>query len=430
MYGVRRSGEASGRGAGSRVGGRWHATGMDVLLSLLLVSIGLLVGGALGYLLARARWVTAPGDELTEARERAAAATAEAARLREENVDLRERAAQDHDVLRMLGPVQATLTQMRDHLSQLERERLTQFTELTEHLHAARRSDAELQRTTATLAGALHGTSQRGRWGEVQLRRIVETAGMMRHVDFDEQVSLAGGAGRNSARPDVVVHLPDDKHLVIDAKVPLDAYLAAQAIGTDSGSEAAGRRAELLAAHTKAVRAHVDALAKRRYDELLPGSPQLVIMFVPSESLLATAFENDPGLLDHALRAGVAPAAPVSLMALLRVTATLWTSSSVAEDARQLLDVGRTLYSRLGTVAGHLGQLGRSIEASVRHYNSAVASVESRLLVTARTLDAFDTDGLTVETLSGDRAGVRRFTSPELQDEQPSAAQISGRAGS
>lgn len=391
---------------------------MDVMLSLSLVSIGLVIGGALGYVLARARWSSAPGEELTVARERAAAAGAEAARLREENADLRERAAQDHDVLRALGPVHATLTQMRDHVSRLERERLTQFAELSEQLDTARRHDLELQRTTANLAGALRGTSQRGRWGEAQLRRILEASGMLRHVDFQEQVSLTGpGGDRSAARPDVVVRLPEDKYLVIDAKVPLDAHLDAQAIPAEDSGENAERRERLLAAHAKAVRAHVDALARRRYDELLPGSPELVVMFLPSESLLSSAFEQDPGLLDHALRQGVAPVSPVSLMALLRVTATLWASSTVTEDARRLLDIGRTLYSRLGTVAGHLGQLGRGIEATVRHYNSVVASVESRLLVTARGLDAFGTDALSVDPVSGERGSIRDFVAPELQTE-------------
>src|SRR5690606_35896871 len=275
----------------------------------------------------------------------------------------------------------------------------------------------ELRATTATLAGALRSGTARGQWGEVQLRRIVEAAGMLRHVDFLEQPTLASlpGAGPDAAgRPDVVVRLPEGKTLVIDAKVPFDSYLEASAITAVNDPAAADRRARLLAAHARALRSHVDALGARRYAEHLSGSPELVVMFVPAEGLLSAALEEDPALLEHAFRQGVAPAGPSSLFALLRTTASVWASASVTEDARRLLELGRTLYERLGTVAGHVGQLGRTLESAVQHYNRLVGSVESRLLVTARGFDGLDPGSLEVREVDGDRGQVRRFTAPEL----------------
>ena len=194
----------------------------------------------------------------------------------------------------------------------------------------------------------------------------------------------------------------------------MDAYLEASAIGDRATGEEAERRERLLAAHARALRGHVDALAKRRYHDQLPGSPELVIMFVPSEGLLASALEADPTLLEHALRQGVAPTSPASLLALLRTTASIWSAEQVTAEARELLALGRTLYERLGVVAGHLTSLGRSLRSSVQHYNKVVGSVEQRLLVTARDFESLATKDLDVEPIATDDAQVRTFTAPEL----------------
>ncbi|MBD8062577.1 DNA recombination protein RmuC [Oceanitalea stevensii] len=389
---------------------------MDTTTAILLAVATLATGLVLGLLLGRVRAEAAT----SRARQEAAAARARAEALAEECADLRERASRDHDVLRALAPVRATLAQVGEHVAELERERTEQYTVLAERLHAAQRSDAELRATTASLAGALRSGTARGQWGEVQLRRVLEASGMLRHVDFLEQstvASLPGArAGAGAGRPDVVVRLPEEKYLVIDAKVPFDAYLEASAITAVDDPEASDRRERLLAAHARALRGHVDALASRRYHEQLAGSPELVVMFVPSEGLLAAALEADPTLLEHALRQGVAPTAPSSLLALLRTTATIWSSASVTEDAKRLLELGRTLYERLGTVAGHVGQLGRTLESAVQHYNKLVGSVESRLLVTARGFEGLDAGGLEVREVDADRAQVRRFTASELTD--------------
>src|SRR5690625_626175 len=280
---------------------------MDTTTALLLAAGTLALGAVLGLLLGQLRSTQA----ISAARQEAASARARAEVLAAECADLKDRAEQDHDVLRALGPVRATLAQVGEHVAELERERTEQFTVLAERLHAAQRSDAELRATTASLAGALRSGTTRGQWGEVQLRRILEASGMLRHVDFLEQPTLGSlpGArpGAGGARPDVVVRLPEDRFIVIDAKVPFDSYLEASAITAVDDAEAADRRERLLAAHARALRAHVDALAARRYDEQLSGSPELVVMFVPSEGLLAAALDTDPSLLEHALRQGVAP---------------------------------------------------------------------------------------------------------------------------
>ncbi len=387
---------------------------MDTTTAILLAVATLALGLVAGVLLGRVRAEAG----LSQSRAEAAAARARAEALAAECADLKDRAERDHDVLRALAPVRSTLAQVGEHVAALERERTEQFTVLAERLHAAQRSDAELRATTASLAGALRSGSARGQWGEVQLRRVLEASGMLRHVDFLEQPPLASLPGARSdagaARPDVVVRLPEEKFLVIDAKVPFDSYLEASALTAVDDPATAERRERLIAAHAKALRGHVDALAARRYGEQLSGSPELVVMFVPSEGLLSAALEADPALLEHALRQGVAPTSPSSLLALLRTTATIWSSASVTEDAKRLLDLGQTLYERLGTVAGHVGQLGRTLESAVQHYNRLVGSVESRLLVTARGFDGLDHGDLKVREVDGERGQVRRFTAAEL----------------
>ncbi|PFG38774.1 DNA recombination protein RmuC [Georgenia soli] len=410
------------------------------MTTVVLLVLTLAVGAALGYAVAVARGAALRGDgataaEVGELRARAAAAQARADRLTEEVEQLHERARQDQDVLRALAPVQSALAQVGEHVALLERERTEQFTVLTEQLHHARRTDAELQRTTAQLESALRSTSARGQWGEVELRRVLEASGMLRHVDFTEQRALgtAGSPGRSrggGGRPDVVVHLPGEKYLAIDAKVPMDAYLEASALGERPTGEDAERRERLLAAHARALRGHVDALVKRAYHEHLPGSPELVVMFVPSEGLLAAALEADPTLLEHALRQGVAPTSPSSLLALLRTVASVWSAEKVSAEAKELLELGRTLYDRLGVVASHLGGLGRSLRSSVQHYNKAVASIEQRLLVTARDLESIGGRDLDVEPISADDAQVRTFTAPELvTDDDAGSTMLAGRAG-
>lgn len=324
-----------------------------------------------------------------------------------------ERERREQVVLRALAPVQETLQTMQLKVDELERERQTQYGSIAEQLRRAHESDEALRATTESLAGALRSNATRGVWGETQLRRVVESAGLTRYVDFDTQASVTSDAG--AGRPDLVVRLPGGKALAVDAKVPLDAYLEASAIPFTAQGEQAARRARLLQKHVKAVRAHIDALAGKRYWTGLDSSPEFVVCFVPSESLLAAALEEDPSLLDYAFGRRVALASPVNLWAVLKTVAYTWTQQDVSTEARRLFDLGNELYQRLGGLASHTDDLRRAIERTVDSYNRFAGSLESRVLVSARRFPGIDDTKLdaTAAPQLIDKA-PRKLTAPEL----------------
>ena len=414
-----------------------------VLLPILLLLVGLAIGAVIGYLGALARRTTAhqsDGEQVAELRAQAAQWQARAEELSSRTQVAEERAERDGSVLRALAPVRSQLEQVGARVESLEKQRAEQHAALAEQLRATALREQDLARSTASLEGALRSRSARGMWGEVELARVLEASGMMRHVDFSEQRTIGalvqrrggpagppgsagsvgsaageGAAGRS--RPDVVVHLPGEGYLAVDAKAPMDSYLAATAV-QGSGPEDEERRGQLLEAHARALRGHVDQLAARRYDRALGDSPELVVLFVPAEAVLSAALEADPALLEHALGRGVALASPVSLLTLLRTCATAWARTAVNDDARELLELGRTLYERLGTVAGHLDALGGALRRSVTAYNKAVGSMENRLLVTARSLETLGEQVDSPTLISADAAQVRTFTAPELTAEE------------
>lgn len=410
-----------------------------VLLPILLLLVGLVIGVVIGYLGALARRTAAhqsEGDQVAELRAQAAQWQARAEELSSRTQVAEERAERDGSVLRALAPVRSQLEQVGARVESLEKQRAEQHAALAEQLRATALREQDLARSTACLEGALRSRSARGMWGEVELARVLEASGMMRHVDFSEQrtigalvqrrrgqagppgspgsaASAAGEGAAGRSRPDVVVHLPGDGYLAVDAKAPMDSYLAATAVqGAGDGDEE--RRRQLLEAHARALRGHVDQLAARRYDRALGDSPELVVLFVPAEAVLSAALEADPALLEHALGRGVALASPVSLLTLLRTCATAWARTAVNDDARELLELGRTLYERLGTVASHLDALGGALRRSVTAYNKAVGSMENRLLVTARSLETLGEQVDSPTLISADAAQVRTFTAPEL----------------
>lgn len=407
------------------------ASAASAVLPVLLLVVGLGLGAVLGYALAVARSASARAagrDGAASARADAAQWRARAEELAERAQLAEERSERDGAVLRVLAPVRAQLEQVGSRVEAMERERAAQHAALAEQLRAGAQAERELRRTTSALAGALRSRSSRGVWGEVELARVLEASGMMPHIDFVEQRTvgtLAAGAAApprsrartpdDAARPDVVVHLPGGGHLALDAKVPMDSYLRAAGLDAADGAEPDPReRSELLAAHARALRAHVDQLARRRYDRALGSSPELVVLFVPAEPILAAALDADPVLMEHALDLGVALTSPASLLALLRTCASAWARTAVNEDARELVELGRTLFERLGTVAGHLDALGSSLTRSVSAYNRAVASMESRLLVTARSFEALGESTPSPRPVAADDAQVRVFTAPEL----------------
>jgi DNA recombination protein RmuC len=266
-------------------------------------------------------------------------------------------------------PIAETLNKVDVKLAEAERERLDAYARLTEKVSA-------LGSSADTLSRALRTPTVRGRWGEMQLRRVVEIAGMLPRCDFDEQPSLVGDNGR--LRPDVIVHLPGHKHVVVDAKAPLEAFLDAQEAQEDDG------RAARLAAHARQVRDHMDKLGSKAYWEALPASPEFVVMFLPGETLFSAALQNDLSLIEHGLSQRVLLASPITLIALLTTVAHSWRQEALTENFREVAALGRELHDRLATFAGHLNDVRKRLDGAVQSYNQAAGSFESRVLVTAR----------------------------------------------
>lgn len=273
--------------------------------------------------------------------------------------------------------VREGIDRLHDRLRDLEHERAAWQGQLHQQVLDVRTAAEGLRLETGALATALRRPQVRGRWGEMHLRRTVELAGLVEHCDFAEQVRLDDGA----RRPDLVVRLVGGRQVVVDAKVPLDAYLDLVACGPSTpADEVAGH----LRRHARQVRAQVDALGAKAYWRALPETPEFVVLFVPSESCLAAALEADPELLEHAATRQVVVASPTTLIALLRTVAHGWTQQALTEQAREVHRLGRELHERLGTMTGHLDQVGRSLNAAVTHYNAMLGSLESRVLVSAR----------------------------------------------
>ncbi|MEO8283068.1 MAG: DNA recombination protein RmuC [Pseudarthrobacter sp.] len=406
---------------------------LALILALLMLLLGALAGAAATYLLLRRRTHAVEEDfdavsaRLSEVNAQFAAADAERRLLSAQNRELGESRSQDGNVLRALAPVAEKLTAVQQQVALLERDRLEQYGQLAQQLQEARLSDAQLIRSTHALESALRSNSARGQWGEVQLRRVVEASGMLKHVDFLEQVHSAGGD--STIRPDLVVQLPGQKQLVVDAKVPLSSYLEAQELGSGSGVEqstlnghgAKGNASQqaLLAAHAKALRAHVDALSNKKYWDIPGNSPELVICFLPAESILAAALMADATLLDYALSRNVVLASPSTLLAVLKSVAFTWRQDVLTDNARELFDLARQLYERMGTLGENVGKLGSSLKSSVDRYNSLIGTLEARILPTARKLNAMDESGL--QTPAALEVTPRSLAAPELQQDDEAA---------
>ncbi|WP_292831836.1 DNA recombination protein RmuC [Microbacterium sp.] len=366
------------------------------------------------HLVARVAAAEAGSALLTEQLEQQRALTRELSTQARADLAARdERERREQQVLRALAPVQESLQTMQGKVDQLERDRREQFGSLAEQLRRAQESDEALRSTTESLAGALRSNPARGVWGETQLRRIVESAGLTRYVDFETQTTIGSDAG--VGRPDLVVRLPGDKALAVDAKVPLGAYLEASTIPVTAIGAEGARRRTLLEQHVKAVRGHVDALAKKAYWAGLSSSPEFVVCFIPSESLLAAALEEDPALLDYAFGRRVALASPVNLWAVLKTVAYTWTQQDVSDEARTLFALGSELYQRLSTLTGHADDLRRAIERTVDSYNRFAGSLETRVLVTARKFPGIDETRLDAVTAPAPvETTPRKLTAPEF----------------
>ncbi|MFM7013847.1 MAG: DNA recombination protein RmuC, partial [Actinomycetota bacterium] len=370
--------------------------GIVLSMELIYLAIGLTVGALIGYLVAK---LSASGKAGSDSNSRLAAAEATVeglrAQLERAEADRKEREEREREenrLLKELAPVKDRLEQMQRSVAELEKERTEQFGTIQEQLKNAVASDEQLRRTTLALSQALSSNSIRGVWGETQLRRLVELAGLIKHADFEEQASFSTNAG--SGRADLVITLPGGKSLAIDSKVPFNSYQEASAISELAEGDEAKRRSELLAAHVKAMKGHIDALATKEYWSGLAASPDFVIAFVPSESLLSAALDADPALLEYAFKKNVALASPVSLFSVLKTINYIWRQNADESSVRNMLRLGKELYERVGKIAEHAEKLGRSITSTVKDYNSFVSSLETRVLVTARKLNDLDENAL------------------------------------
>jgi DNA recombination protein RmuC len=412
---------------------------ISLLFGLLL---GIVVGAAIGYLYARGRLAAATaeaGARAHAAEQRAAlidghlaerfeALSAQAldastarflevaeGRLQAANASAAgeletRRAAVEH----LIGPLKETLARVEDQLRESDQARTRSHAALAEQVHIARQTSEQLRAQTQALVTALRRPEARGRWGELQLRRVVELAGMSARCDFDEQVTAADG----TLRPDMVVRLAGGKNIVVDSKVSLAAYLEA------AESDDEDVRAARMDAHARHLRDHVDRLAGKAYWAALSPSPEFVILFIPGEAFLAPALERDPGLLEYALARKVHIATPTTLITMLRTAQYAWQQEALADNARAVFDLGRELYERLGGLGRHVDQLGRSLTKAVSTYNQAVGSLESRVLVTARKLNELSVVDGELGPLGLVEETPRALSAPELVASGAAPAEI------
>jgi DNA recombination protein RmuC len=366
-------------------------------MELIYLSLGLLIGAVVGALVAALRFRSKGSDSSLAIQLASAEATVtglNAALLRAEE-DRKQRETREREESRLiaeLAPVKDRLEQMQISVKALEKERTEQFGTIQEQLKNAIASDDQLRKTTQALSQALSSNSIRGVWGETQLRKLVELAGLIKHADFSEQATFSTDSG--SGRADLIINLPGGKSLAIDSKVPFNSYQEASAISELAEGDDARRRAELIAAHVKAMKVHIDALSGKEYWTGLNASPDFVIAFVPSESLLSAALDADPALLEYAFKKNVALASPVSLFSVLKTINYIWRQNADEGSVRTMIKLGKELYERIGKIAEHAEKLGRSITSTVKDYNVFISSLESRVLVTARKLNDLDENQL------------------------------------
>jgi len=414
---------------------------IEPLSLAVILSIGLVVGATVGWLscrpalaslrheLERERAVSVERAKLyeqtgTQLRQAFQALSAEAlktnnrafldlaeTRLREArsegtaDLDARKRAVEN-----LVAPLAKTLEQMDREIRESERRRAETSTTLIERIASLDSTGQELRSQTGRLVDALKRPGVRGRWGELQLKRVIELAGMLERCDFDEQATIVATDAERRLRPDVIVRLPGGKHVVIDAKAPLDAYLKA----LDAPDEAA--RQLLLADHAKQVRTHLSQLAGKGYAANVHPSPDFVVMFLPGEMFFSAALEADASLIEFGVEQRVIPASPTTLIALLRAVAYGWQQQAMEENARKIGELGRNLYESVRVLGAHFDSLGTKLKSSLEAYNLAVGSLEGNVLVKARKLKELHAanGGEEIKTLEPIDRVPRMLQSPEL----------------
>jgi DNA recombination protein RmuC len=373
---------------------------------------GIAIGAVIGYLLMRGK-VTAADGRSQAAQDKYALLEKT---MQSQAALVEGRLGERLDVSQLVGPIRDTLTRVEQQLRESDQQRIRSHAALAEQVEFTRRGAEQLRDQAAALVTALRRPEARGRWGELQLRRVVELAGMAARCDFEEQVALNGGA----QRPDMVVRLAGGKSIVVDSKVSLAAYLEAS-----ETSDQAVRDAR-LDAHARHLRAHVDSLGGKAYWAALPATPEFVILFIPGEAFLAPALERDPSLLEYAIARRVHVATPTTLVSMLRTAQFAWQQEALSRNARAVFELGRELHDRLSGLGRHLDKLGRSLTTSVIAYNQAVGSLETRVLTTARKLSDL---GVVASELPGPATvseTTRPLSAPELADPDAAGAEPGG----
>ncbi len=293
------------------------------------------------------------------------------------------------DVESVVKPISESLEKVNTQIQELEKMRRQDYGGLTQHLETLRAQAEALSSETRNLGNALRKPIVRGRWGEIQLERVVEMAGMLDHCDFHRQVTTDGDDGR--LRPDLTVHLPGGKTIVIDAKAPLEAYLSA----VEAKDEATAK--EFMKNHARQVRVHVAKLAEKSYQNQFVNAPEFVVLFLPGENFFSAALEHEPGLIEDGVREHVIIATPTTLIGLLKAVAFGWRQEKIAESAQEIKNLGKVLYERLSTLAEHFGKVGLNLDRAITAYNDAVGSLETRVLPAARRFQELDVTA--VETI-------------------------------
>lgn len=351
---------------------------MDTFIYLV---VGIVVGAVLGFLIGKARVKPVATDDTAI---RLLTAQLEDAKRERQERDERDR--KENTLLQTLTPIKDQLEQMRNKVAELETQRNTQYGTIEEQLRQSIATSQSLGKQTETLAKAMSDNQMRGVWGETQLRRLIEEAGLSKIADFSEQAGVEGG----SKRPDVTILLPGNKQILIDSKVPFDAYMEASSISDLGSPEELARRDALIKKHTDAVKSHIKALGDKKYWESYTDAAPFVIAFIPSESLLSAALQADPSLLEYSFKQGVAIASPVSLFSVLKTITYIWQQEANEKALANVIKLGKDLYARIAVVAKHASALGKSLDGAVGNYNKFANSLERNLLTTAREANAID----------------------------------------